>query len=1660
MVKTRMEGRVKDLEENLKSLTEKVTIMDERFVNSEHQTTFRFDKLDENLHEIRQLLLKDTKGKDNETVVTPTVTQEPPQFFSEPLNTGANFGFQQPIPPPQQPPYPHSAGVAFGESSRNHRPPRYAAPETTNRRDHYHRKLEMPLFSGVDSWGWAAKVERYFQMNGMDERERLAAVMFCLEGEALSWFQFRELWRPFREWREVKEELLLRFGSTQHRTPYEQIILHRQTGTVAEYRSRFEQLVAMLPSAPAEWVRGAFTAGLKHRIQAELRLQAPADLFTLMQQAADIEERDRVVHGPDWDPDPTRAAQAFATPSSFQPSPSPFPSSFNTQPNHKISASCPVHPNAFSTAASSLVSNHTSPHYQPPTQTAPTPNPTHKPAHQPDPYPFHRPDSGHNFPPTLSTSQTHSSNISAPNSAPPSTLSSVVPPNLPPSEAIHHSPHTPPTPNQPPIPFSPRFNSFSRRPNLTSRPEYPRLSQSEIQTRIAQGLCFKCAGKFGPNHQCPFKQLRLMLCDEDEQDPTEFSEDASQLKLRNSEEMELSRHSVAGISTPKTLKFLGKIHTSPVIILVDSGASHSFISQQLVNKLQLPCSPTTFQVIIGNGSSVAGGEKCPGVELLLPEMKFLHDYFVFPLGNVDVILGVDWLATLGVIKSNWQDLTMVFHWEGRKITLQGDPSLVTQETSLKAVSKSLKMGTHCYWIQLAASENISEEPPEAVQRILVNFQHLFEEPMGLPPCRKHDHAIRLFDGVAPPNVRPYRYPHHQKTEIERQVREMLHAGIIRPSHSPFSSPVLLVQKKDGGWRFCVDYRALNKITIPDKFPIPAIDELLDELSGATIFTKLDLKSGYHQIRIIDSDVEKTAFRTHNGHYEFLVMPFGLSNAPATFQALMNEVFRAHLRQFILVFFDDILIYSSTLSAHLHHLSLALQLLSDHHLLLNRKKCSFGVSRLEYLGHIISAEGVAADPQKIQCMIDWPRPRDITALRGFLGLTGYYRRFVRHYGQIAAPLTQLLKKNSFHWNEDSTVAFERLKTAMTTVPVLAMPDFTQPFLVETDASSIGVGAVLMQGGRPISFMSQALSPRNKVKSVYERELMAIVLALQKWRHYLLGKHFIVRTDQKSLKHLMDQTIISGEQQRWVMKLLGFDFEIQYRPGMENKAADALSRLPEASLSLHSISAGHWIEGEVIDQEVRSDSRYKQIIQQLLQDPSSHANFLLKNGTLFYKNRLVMLSSSALLPALLREFHSSPFGGHSGFFRTYKKITAVFFWIGMKKCIRDFVAHCEICQRNKYQAMSPAGLLQPLPIPDKVWEDISMDFIGGLPRTKKGDTILVVVDRLTKYSHFLVLSHPYTAKEVAALFGKEIVRLHGYPRSIVSDRDRLFMSQFWGELFRSVGTTLKFSSAYHPQSDGQTEIVNRGLETYLRCFCSQQPKDWVKWITWAEYWYNTTFHSSLGMTPFKALYGRDPPTLFRWGSEASKIDEVGAFLQQRDAILLELKQQLHKAQDRMKRQADLKRRELHFEVGEQVFLKIQPYRFRTLAKKLNEKLSPRFYGPYVILEKIGAVAYRLALPSTSKIHPVFHVSQLKRVLGAAIQPQPLPGCLSGDLELQLQPEALLDTRYSKTGHLQVLIKWHSLPDCENSWEDYIALRDCFPEFHLEDKVRLRGGVLIEA
>lgn len=693
-------------------------------------------------------------------------------------------------------------------------------------------------------------------------------------------------------------------------------------------------------------------------------------------------------------------------------------------------------------------------------------------------------------------------------------------------------------------------------------------------------------------------------------------------------------------------------------------------------------------------------------------------------------------------------------------------------------------------------------------------------------------------------------------------------------------------------------RLENDITIKNRFPMPSVEEIVDELAGTKFFTKLDMRAGSHQVRMQPKDEHKTAFKTHHGHFQFRVMPFGLTNAPVTFQCLMNDIMSPFLRKFVLVFLDDILIYSPTLQTHIEHIKLVLTKLREHQLYM--KSSTFAKTKLNYLGHIISDQGVATDPEKTAAMVNWPVPQSVTELRGFLGLTGYYRKIVKHYGLIAKPLTNLLKKKQFCWSSEAQEAFDKLKTAMSTTPVLALPNFDASFVVETDASDIGIGVVLMQRDQPVAFLSKALGPTHQKISIYEKEFLALIMAVEKWRPYLQRQEFIIKTDHKSLSYLNEQNLHSELQRKAMTRLMGLQFKVVYRQGKENLAADALSRLGHLFIIL-AVSSVQPVWVQEILNSYSTNPTAQNLLARLAVCSPDEKGFSLDQGLIKYQNKIWVAQNSALQTKLITAFHSSAIGGHSGVKPTYHRLKQMFYWKGLKRDVESFVQQCQVCQQAKHELIHSPGLLQPLPIPNGAWQDLSMDFIEGLPCSDGCNTILVVMDRFTKYSHFIPLKHPYTAQGVAKAVLDNVIKLHGLPITIVSDRDRVFTSVFWKTLFTLLKTKLLLSSSYHPQMDGQTECVNQCLETYLICAVHESPKQWRSWLPLAELWYNSNYHTSLGCSPFKALYGYDPPM-----TSALPLSET----QQSPASVACLKKNLEVAQNRMKIQADKRRNDHQF------------------------------------------------------------------------------------------------------------------------------------------------------
>ncbi|XP_058742330.1 uncharacterized protein LOC131614797 [Vicia villosa] len=879
------------------------------------------------------------------------------------------------------------------------------------------------------------------------------------------------------------------------------------------------------------------------------------------------------------------------------------------------------------------------------------------------------------------------------------------------------NPYTKPNPYSPSPTSKPTNPSTTQVPNLSKPQQIPapskfpikKLSQAQLQERRAQGLCFNCDEKFVIGHKCSTSRFLILMAEDDSNcepmgdDTIEEPEIEQDL---NDTYFQLSPQALTGQFSPQTLKFKGMIGGISVMILVDTGSTHNIMQPRIAQHLNLTSTPITqFSVMVGNGSHLQCEGICNNVPLMLQNEVFHLPFYLLPIEGADIVLGMAWLRTLGPLQADFSIPSISFNHKKNNITLKGDPTAHPTHTTFHQLKHLIHTNSvasfHLMIFQnheptpnsLSTDDPLFKPPqtlqPE-IQTLLSNYQNIFHPQEGLPPNRPHDHHIPLLPNTPPINVKPYRYPHSQKTAMTTIIQDMLKEGIIKPSHSPFSSPVLLVKKKDGTWRFCVDYRALNAVTIKDRFPIPTIDELLDELGSAKYFTKLDLRSGYHQIRVASEDTHKTAFRTFDGHYEFLVMPFGLTNAPSTFQSAMNDLLRPYLRKFVLVFFDDILIYSSNFNDHLIHLQVIFDLLESHAFVVKLPKCVFAMQQVHYLGHVISVGGVAPDPEKVQAMLDWPTPRSHSSLRGFLGLTGFYRRFVKNYATLAAPLTDLLSFTKFAWSTEAAAAFTELKQKMTDMPVLALPDFSKQFIIETDASGVGIGAVLSQESHPIAFFSKKMCPRMQASSVYVREMFAVTEAVKKWRQYLIGQKFHIYTDQKSLRNLLLQRIQTPEQQKWAAKLQGFNFEIFYKPGKSNLVADALSRKFHTSDCLLLAISSPIPELLATLRHFYAKDTAGQSLAQETTGESNISNFYkFHNGLLYFKEKLFIPDIQDLRHRVLQEFHYTPTGGHSGVKATLARLSASFSWPGIYKAMKTLVQQCTVCQQNKYLTQKKRG-----------------------------------------------------------------------------------------------------------------------------------------------------------------------------------------------------------------------------------------------------------------------------------------------------------------------------------------------------------------------------------
>ncbi|GJR85314.1 putative reverse transcriptase domain-containing protein [Tanacetum coccineum] len=878
-------------------------------------------------------------------------------------------------------------------------------------------------------------------------------------------------------------------------------------------------------------------------------------------------------------------------------------------------------------------------------------------------------------------------------------------------------------------------------------------------------------------------------------------------------------------------------------ILFDTGADRSFVSTAFSSRIVI--TPTAldhdYNVELADGRIVGLNTIIRGCTLNLLNHPFNIDLMPVELGSFDVIIGMDWLAKYHAVIVCAEKIVRI-PFGDEILIVRGDGSSNKHGTRLNIISctkaqEYLTKGCHVFLANITATKDEDKSKEKRLEDVPVvqEFPEVFPEDLpGIPPTRQVEFRIDLVPGATPVARAPYRLAPSEMKELAEQLQELTDKGFIRPSSSPWGAPILFVKKKDGSFRMCIDYRELNKLTVKNCYPLLRIDDLFDQLQGSSIYSKIDLRSGYHQLRVREEDIPKTAFRTRYSHYEFQVMSFGLTNAPAVFMDLMNRVCKPYLDKFVIVFIDDILIYSKS-------------------------------KKIQFLGHVIDCQGIHVDPAKIESIKDLTSPKTPIEIRQFLGLAGYYRRFIEGFSKIA------------------------------NAPILALPEGSEYFIAYSDASKKGLGAVLMQREKVISYASLQLKIHEKNYTTHDLELGAVVFALKIWRHYLYGTKCTVFTDHKSLQHILDQKELNMRQRRWLELLSDYDCEIRYHPGKANVVADALSRKEREPLRVRALvmTIGLDLPKQILkaQTEARKPENIKKedvggILVENSKDPEKLRTEKLEpraDGTMCLNGRSWLPCYGDLRTVIMHESHKSKYSIHPGSDKMYQDMKKLYWWPNMKANIATYVSKCLTCAKVKAEHQRPSGLLVQPEIPQWKWDNITMDFVMKLPKSSQGyDTIWVIVDRLTKSAIFMPMRETDPMDKLARMYLKE------------------------KSLQKALGTSLDMSTAYHPQTDGQSERTIQTLEDMLRACVIDFGNGWVKHLPLVEFSYNNSYHASIKAAPFEALYGRKCRSPVCW-AEVGQVQLTGPELvQETTERIIQIKQRIQTARDRQKSYADLKRK----------------------------------------------------------------------------------------------------------------------------------------------------------
>lgn len=826
----------------------------------------------------------------------------------------------------------------------------------------------------------------------------------------------------------------------------------------------------------------------------------------------------------------------------------------------------------------------------------------------------------------------------------------------------------------------------------------------------------------------------------------------------------------------------------------------------------------------------------------------------------------------------------------------------------------------------------------------------------------------------------------KQAAINEELDNMLRLGVVEPSTSAYSSPILLITKKDGTRRFCVDFRKINKVTKRDAYPIPYVSAILDRLRDCKYLSSIDLKSAYWQVPLEESSKEKTAFTVPGrGLYQFTKMPFGLHNSPATWQRLVDRVLGPELEPQVFVYLDDIIIATKTFQDHLSVLDNVFTRLKQAGLTVNQEKCVFCREELRYLGYVINSQGLHVDPAKVEAIINYPPPKNAKEVRRFIGMTSWYRRFVPNFSTLIAPINIFTRKGQkFQWNLEAEEAFNELKSKLVEAPIMSCPDFNKPFILQTDASSYGLGWVLSQnmevGERVIAYGSRSLTKQEKNMSATERECLAVIWAIEKNRPYLEGSRFSVITDHHSLVWLHNLKDPGGRLSRWALRLQPYDYDIIHRKGKDHLVPDALSRAVPDLTELDNGRSTH-IQLDLISiPRVVTDNWYNRMLKKVCDNQLLYPKWRIQDEKL-YKNvgtwKLVVPKDQRL--EVFKECHDHPTAGHLGIYKTYHRVQSTYYWPKLKHDVAKYVNKCAVCLQYKPEQKAPAGLMGKPKEVQHPWQLISTDIMGPFPRSTQGNKyLLVVADWFTKYTLLFPL-RTATASKIIKHIEEDVFLVYGAPQTIVCDNGTQYAGKALKQLAKEYECRLFFNARYHPQVN-PTERINRVLKTMISSYVADQHNTWDKNIAKLGFALRTAKHEVTGHTPAFLNFGRE---IFLSGKvhgtpeDGNKVPvcadrEGDQKTQERLQVFKDVQRRMKQSYEISAERYNLRRRPQDFQVGQAVYKR--NFVLSNASNKFTAKLAPKFIGPFLIKKKLSPLVYELE-SNNKKSLGHWHVADLK-------------------------------------------------------------------------------------